>query len=556
MLLSSVSSRVNFDVWKLIALFALFILIVFLIYPMLSTIRAGFISDGHFSIANYKRIFYHRYYWTIIGNTLLIGILAVAGAELLGITLAYIVTRTNVPGKSFLRTFAMLPMVMPTLVGAQAWIMLLGYSGILTKFFRNQFGIEIPSIYGWHGILLVLVLQFYPFVFSMVSAALRSIDRSLEESAENLGASWFRKLRTITLPLVLPAITSAGLLVFMYSVENFAVPVLIGRECKLLSVEIYNKYVSELGGNPGMASALGMVLILITIGTLFLQRYIVSRKEYKMASLAPLAVRKLSLLVKTLATFIAYFIVFISLFPFIMIFYLSFVKSSGPVLFFGQYDLGNYITAFSRAFRSIENSYFLATISTIVGIVFAILVAYVLVRKKGKLSGILDFLVVLPLGIPGIVLGISLIVAFNKGPLILTGTWMILALSYFLRKTSFAVKAASSVIYQLDPSLEEASMNLGVSPMRTFSKITVPLIVAGIISGATLMWITTICELSSTIVLYYGPWATMPIQIFERMSSGEFGVAAAFASMLAISVLIPLLLVNKIFGKTLEIAGG
>lgn len=547
-------TRPRFDLWNIVTIIAFFVLVGFLIYPMWSTVEASLaVSDTSSPFANYQKVFFGTYYRTALFHTLFVGSLSVLGAALIGTVLAYIVTRTNIPGKSFIRVFATLPLVLPTLVGAQAWIMMLGYSGFITRFFRDQLGVTLPSIYGWPGMVLVFTLQFYPFVFAMVSASLLSIDRSLEEAAENLGASRSRRIATVTLPLVIPALASSSLLVFMHSVENFAVPAMMGKGYRMLTIEIYRKFASELGGNLGMASTLGMALVLIAMGALFIQRFVVTRRVYRMRSSSPLEVRKLKPLPKTFATVLAYLIVSLSLLPFVVIFYLSLVKSNGPVMLYGQLSFENYLIAFRTALNAIRNSYFLATVSTITGVIFAMLVSYVLVRKNYKSNGLLDFLVILPLGIPGLVLGIALIQTFNTGPLVLTGTWIIIALSYFLRKTAFAVKSASSVLYQLDPSLEEASMSLGVPPLGTFRKITLPLMIAGIISGAVLMWVTTMCELSSTIVLYYGPWATMAIEIYQRMSSGEFGTAAAFSALMTASVLVPLLLLNTVFGKNIEL---
>lgn len=545
--------RVRLNTWTIVTIVALAVLVVFLVLPILSIIKESFIGDsGQLGLANYAKVFLGRYYRTAVLHTIFVSSLSVLGAAFIGIILAYIVVRTDIPGKSFIRIFATLPLVLPTLVGAQAWIMMFGYSGFVTKFLRG-IGINIPSIYGWPGMVLVFVLQFYPFVFSMVSASLLSIDSSIEEASENLGASPIRKFRTVTLPLLIPALLSSSLLVFMQSAENFAVPALMGKGYRMLTIEVYRNFASELGSNRGMASTLGMVLVLITMGALFLQKFIIARREYRMSGLSPLEVRKLKRLPKVLTTAIAYFIVFLSLLPFIVIFYLSFVKSNGPVMFYGHLVFSNYLVAFHTAMGAIRNSYFLATVSTTVGVTFAVLVSYILVRKKYKSNALLDFLTTLPLGIPGLVLGIALISSFNSGVLVLTGTWMIIALSYFLRKTAFAVKSASSVLYQLDPSLEEASISLGARPMRTFARITLPLILAGVVSGAVLMWITTMCELSSTVVLYYGPWSTMAIEIYQRMSSGEFGTAAAFSALMTASVLIPLLIINKIFGKSIEL---
>jgi iron(III) transport system permease protein len=202
--------------------------------------------------------------------------------------------------------------------------------------------------------------------------------------------------------------------------------------------------------------------------------------------------------------------------------------------------------------RPIFNSFFLATVTTLIGMVFGLAVSYLVVRRRGPATYLLDLLVLFPLIIAGTVLGIALAVTYNKGRIVLTGTWMILVLAYFIRKVPFSIKTTSSILQQIDASMEEASINLGVPPLRSFLKVIVPLILPGIAAGAIIMWVTTLAELSSTIVLYYGPWTTMTVQIFQYIGSGDFGPASAYGTVLIISVLIPLFILNKILGKDLS----
>jgi iron(III) transport system permease protein len=156
---------------------------------------------------------------------------------------------------------------------------------------------------------------------------------------------------------------------------------------------------------------------------------------------------------------------------------------------------------------------------------------------------------ILPLIIAGTVLGIALAATYNKGRIVLTGTWMILVLAYFIRKVPFSIKTTSSILHQIDASVEEASINLGVPPVRSFLKVVVPAMLPGIAAGAIIMWVTTLAELSSTIILYYGPWSTMTIQIFQYVGSGDFGPASAYGTILILSVLIPLFFLHRFLGK-------
>jgi iron(III) transport system permease protein len=542
----------HFQAWNII-LVAIFVILFFaVLYPILYIFKASFVNPetGAFSLKSYTTFLHYPYYLRCLRNSLFVSTLSTLLALAIGIPFAFFLSRYKIPGKNLIRTLGTLPLILPTFIGAEAWLILLGRNGLFAKIFHGL-GIEIPSIYGWKGIVLVFTLQFFPFVFLMVSAALNAIDRSLEEAATNLGAGRLRVFFTVTLPVVTPAILSGALVVFYLCIENFGVPVLIGEDFRVLSVQAYNEFISELGGNPSMAGALSMILLAITLGLTIFQKYWVERKNYTMTSLNPLEVKKL----RPLPTFLIWLfcagVVFVALFPFAVVMVSSITKTQGPVMYFGQFSLENFIRAFTIAPRPIFNSFFLATVATLIGIVFGIVVSYLLVRKRGAVSYLLDLLVMLPLAIAGTVQGIALAATYNKGFIVLTGTWMILVLAYFIRKAPYSIKTTSSLLQQIDPSIEEASINLGVPPVRSFIRVVLPIMMPGIIAGAIIMWVTTLAELSTTIVLYYGPWATMTVEIFQRIGSGDFGPASAYATILIISVVIPLFILNRVSGRDL-----
>jgi iron(III) transport system permease protein len=544
--------RNSFQAWNIILVAIFAILFFAVLYPILYIFKASFVNPetGGFSLKSYIAFLHYPYYLRCLRNTLHVSALATVLALVIGIPFAFFLSRYEIPGKNIIRTLGTLPLILPTFIGAEAWLMLLGRNGLFSKIFHGL-GIEIPSIYGWKGIVLVFTLQFFPFVFLMVSAALNAIDRSLEEAATNLGAGKLRVFFTVTLPVVTPAILSGAIIVFYLCVENFGVPILIGENFKVLSTQAYNEFISELGGNPSMAGALSMILLAITLGLTIFQKYWVERKNYTMTSLNPLEVKKLRPLPTLLIWLFCAGVVFIALFPFAVIMVSSITKTQGPVMYFGQFSLENFVRAFAVAPRPILNSFFLATVSTLIGIVFGIVVSYLLVRRRGAVSYLLDILVMLPLAIAGTVQGIALAATYNKGIIVLTGTWMILVLAYFIRKAPYSIKTTSSLLQQIDPSVEEASINLGVPPVRSFIRVVLPIMMPGIIAGAIIMWVTTLAELSTTIVLYYGPWATMTVEIFQRIGSGDFGPASAYATILIISVLIPLFILSRVSGKDL-----
>lgn len=542
----------RFRTWNIVLLLVFALLAFAVVYPILFIFKASFVEPetGALSLKSYGAFFHYPFYLRCLKNSLFVSTLATLFSLLLGIPFAFFLSRYRIPGKSILKTLGTLPLILPTFIGAEAWLLLLGRNGLFAKIFE-PIGLEAPSIYGWKGIVLVFTLQFFPFVFLMVSAAINAIDRSLEEAATNLGAGRLRVFFTVTLPLITPAILSGALVVFYLCIENFGVPTLIGEDFRVLSVQAYNEFISEMGGNPSMAGTLSMVLLAITLSLTVFQKYWIGRRSYAMISLNPQGVKALGPLATLLVWFFCAGLVFVALFPFAVVMISSVTRTSGPVMYFGQFSLENFTRAFTMAPRPIVNSFFLATTATLIGIAFGMVVSYLLVRRRGAASYLLDVLVMLPLAIAGTVQGIALAAAYNKGPVVLTGTWMILVLAYFIRKVPYSIKTTASLLEQIEPSIEEASINLGVPPFRSFIKVVVPVMMPGIIAGAIIMWVTTLAELSSTIVLYYGPWATMTVEVFQRIGSGDFGPASAYATILIISVLVPLFILNRVSGRDL-----
>lgn len=539
-----------FSVWNVVFFLAIAVLVLLVVYPMYSIFQASLISadTGGFTWDNYLSVFTTRFYRRCLWNSIFLSGLATVFSVIIGVPFAFLTTRFKLPHASLLKTLGTLPLILPTFIGAEAWLLLLGRNGILTQLFHS-IGLNTPSIYGWQGVVLVYTLQFFPFVFLMVSAAINSVDRSLEESARNLGASPWRVFLTVTLPVVTPAIASGALIVFCMSIENFGVPTIIGNDYKVLAEQAYSEFVSEMGGNPSMAGALSTVLVMVTLLLTVLQKVWVERKNYAMSALRPPEILPLSPWKTRLAWLFCAGVVFVSLAPFMVVLVAAVTKTSGPVMYYGQFSLDNLALALQAAPRPILNSFFLATTATVIGMFFGMAVSYIVVRRRGVAGYTLDLVMMLPLVIAGSVLGIALAATYNKGPVVLTGTWVILVLAYFVRKTPFSVKTTFALLHQIDAAVEEASINLGVPPLLSFMKVVVPVMLPGIISGAIIMWVTTLAELSSTIVLYYGPWSTMTVQVFQYIGSGDFGPASAYGAILILSVIVPLFLLNKFLGR-------
>jgi len=532
--------------WKLTGILIIIVFVFFLIIPIANVMKGSFQTEegGSFTLQNYRDFVSYRSYWRSLFNSVVIGLASAITTILVGVPLAFIASRWNIAGKSLIITLSTLPLMLPSFISAFVWVILLGRQGIFTHFLQSV-GIPFESIYGYFGLILVFTCQLYPYVFLMTFSAFSTMDESIEEAAKILGSSPLRAFITVSFPLITPSILSGALLVFMTSVENFGVPMIIGEQMPFLAVQAYVEFTSEIGQHPGMAHTMSIILILVTITSLVVQRHYLAKRNFIQSARGRPLVKELSAFKRLIASSYCYFIVLFALIPFFVALVMSFMEMQGPVMY-PKFSLESYIYAFGRSARPIFNSYFLATIATLVSVLIGVPAGYILTRhQKTAYSGALDIVIMLPFVVAGTVLGIALTIAFNKGILILTGTWMILALSYTIRKMPFVARSSSSILYQLDPELEEASISLGVSPMKTFYKVTIRLMLGGILAGAILSWVTIISELSSTIVLYPPGWSTMIIEMFQGVISDDMGTASAFASILILSTIIPLLFVTR-----------
>ena len=237
-----------------------------------------------------------------------------------------------------------------------------------------------------------------------------------------------------------------------------------------------------------------------------------------------------------------------ALVPFLAVVLISFLQFRGPVIQYGL-SLDNFAQLFQRSYRPLTNTLLLATLAAAGATLIGVPIGYVIVRHRSRLSAVLDVVATSPFAVAGTVLGIGLVLAFSSGFLILTGTWLIMVIAYMVRKLPFSVRSSSAILLQIDRSLEEASINLGVPPFMTFMRITVPLMIGGIVGGLVLTFVTIASELSSTVVLYSGPWTTMTIQMFQALEGTSPGVAAAAATVLILFTILPVALVYRLLRR-------
>ena len=539
--------RHEFGFWSIVVIVLLVLAAIFIVYPFAKLFYQSFFpKGGAFSLSNYAKFFSKKYYMVGLRNSMLICVCTTILGTLIGIPMAYISTRFNIWGKRIINMAVVLSMLSPPFIGAYSWILLLGRAGFITKLLE-KIGIEIGSIYGFQGILLVFTLKLFPYVYMYVSTALKNFDSSLEEASESLGVHGFKRIWHVTLPVIMPTILSAALIVFMTSLADFGTPMLIGEGFKTLPVMIYERYLSEVSSNASFASTLSVVIVCCSLLVLAIQKIIIARKNYTMSAMRPPEVVKLSTGKRILATFAVGFVALLAVLPQITVVVTSFLKTNGP-LFVKGFSLDSYRAILGKLSTNIRNTFTFSVIAIIIMMILGLLLAYIIVRRKGKIANLLDTLVMFPYVIPGSVLGISLILAFNQKPFILTGTVLILVVSYTIRKLPFTLRSSIATLYQIDPAIEEASISLGVPPMKTFAKTTAILMLPGMLSGAVLSFIATINELSSTIILYSGKTGTISVAIYTEIFKDGYGTAAALATILTVSTIIALIIFDKVSG--------
>ena len=538
--------KVKPDFWFFTKFFVITSMCLFIVYPFYTILTKSVFSNKveGLTLYNFVRFFTKPYYYTTLIRSLVVCGITVLTTTLIGVPIAYVMTRYNVVGKQLLHILIIMSLMSPPFIGAYSWIILMGRNGLIAKLFK-LFGMVAPTIYGREGIIFVFTLHLFPYIYLYTSGAMNSIDSSLEEAAENLGMNKLKRIWTITLPVILPSILAGCVMVFMTALADFGTPMLLGEGYVVLPVLVYNEYMSESAVNPYMASALSVIIVSCSLLVLAFQKLVIDKRNYQMSSLRPPKEEVLSGGKRFLVSLPIWIVVFLAFLPQIVVVCQSFVERSFSGMVKGI-NLANYEAILSRLGRNIRNTYVFSLVAIVFIVILGILVSYILVRKKGKVANLIDTLIMFPYVIPGSVLGIGLIVAFNRKPVVLVGTAAIMIISYVIRKLPYTVRSGSAFLYQMDPFIEEASINLGVSPMKTFFTVTARMMLPGVMSGAVLSWITCINELSSSIMLYSGKTSTIAVAIYQEVVRMSDGTAAALATILTVTTIISLLIVFRL----------
>ena len=540
------TKRRKFEIWSVISLFLLAAFLLFFVYPICTLLRQAFVSEGgSFTLANFAKFFSKKYYYGTILNSFKVSICVTLVSLIIGIVFSYFYSFFRLKGAKFLLVASILCCMSAPFIGAYAWILLLGPSGAITNVLKSL-GINVGSIYGFWGILLVQATKLYPLVLIYMNGMFRNLDNSLMEASANLGCKGIKRFFKVVLRLSMPTVLAAALLVFMRAFADFGTPLMIGEGYRTFTVEIYNQFLSETGSNYNFASAISVIAVLLTAAIFLLQKLATKKFSFTMNALHPVEKKEARGLGGVLMHVFCYGIVAISALPQLYIIYVSFRNSKNGVFQTG-YSLANYREAIDKLlFRATGNTVIVGVVALAGIILLAIMISYLTVRRPNVLNHTIDTVSMLPYIMPGSVIAIALLSTFSRRPLVLTGTLAIMIIAVIIRRLPYTTRSATATLIQIPLSIEEASISLGASKMKTFFKITVPMMSSGIVSGAILSWVSIVTEVSSAVILYNNRSITLTVGTYSAISRGNFGAAAAFATVTTVLTALSLVVYMKV----------
>jgi len=542
-------------------------LLIFMIYPTFLVVMDAFIVDGAPSLEHFYTFWSNSWYQTGLINGILLSLSTVITTTLVGVPLAYIIVRYDFPAKNLFSTLSLIPMVVPPFAGALGLRWVLGHSGMVNLLLKSLGLIHesipflfyrIPvNIFGLNcdihlGMILIQTLHLYPIIYLNSVASLSNIDPSLEEQAENLGASGFRLLRTVIFPLMMPGYIAGVILVFIWVLTDLGTPLIIGYQ-NVIAYQLYSVALSSYYQSP-MAYVMGVIMTATSIILVAMYRRYIGLREYaKVQSGTSGASRIQKIKGAKLAICYIFLIslILVALSPHIGVFLAAFTREWSLTILPASYTLENFIDVISTGYAYISNSFLYSTSVFIADIILGMVIGYILVRQKLFGKEILDYLSMLPLAIPGLVIGLgywrawmgTFLDPFYMAPFVLT-------LSLVLRRLPFSVRATYAGMLQIPKDYEEASMNLGASRLQTFIHITLPLLFLSALAGGILSFTYAMLEVSSTLILIArSNFGTMTWAMFQYANEPHYGwnIASAMGAILIVLVVVSLAIVNKVF---------
>ncbi|MEA4883265.1 MAG: iron ABC transporter permease [Clostridia bacterium] len=526
--------------------------IVVIIYPISMVVMKSFASKGGLTMASYARVFGEAANRRALWNSVWVSVASTIVCVAAGTLLAMIVVRTDIPGKSWLRTLLTLPYGIPPFIGAIAWAQLFGPVGYVSKLFTQlSGGTAAPwNIYSAAGVIIVLAVYQFPVVFITVSGALGRIDTSLEEAARMSGAGPLRTLLDVTLPLATPAVIAGGLLAFVGCISNFGIPALLGFRARffVLTTRIYSAL--SIPDMP-LAAAMSIVLAVVSGAALLLQRRF-EKSQHRYTVIAGKSVRPQTLNLGGWRTpvFIAVAAVafFAGVVPLTSMIVTSFLKYWGAPLTLQSMTLNHYryISQLSMATRAFKNSLLLASGAATITMAVGTLVSYLSLRARMPSARLLDFIGTIPYAVPCTMVAIAMILAWSRPPVVLYGTIWVMLAAYLVRYMPFSIRTTNATLQQVHISLEEAARISGAGWMESMRDVVLPLIKPGLVAGWALVFMPAFRELTMSVLLWSQGSETIGVVIYNMQDAGYTQIAAALSTVVLLVILAGNTIVRKL----------
>jgi iron(III) transport system permease protein len=531
--------------WILLALFVLF--------PLVHLLMRTFTEGGSFTLGNLFAILGDPSHRQSFWNSLLLATLVGLAGTALGFFFAFTAVRANLPRAwgVVLDAACLLPLISPPFTTAIAMMISFGPRGIITY---HLLGVKGASVYGLASTMFSETLTFFPIAYLTLKPILTAIDPNVEDMAFSLGSSRWRVFRTVTLPLTVPGLANAFLLLFAASLADFATPlILAGNQFPVLPTQAYLQITGLFDLKGG--AVLSFVLLVPAMAVYLLQRFWVGRKSYvtitgkvgaqtTVKSVAPWARYPLLALCLGMAVVILYF--------YALLFYASVVVALGAN---HAFTLAHYHVIFTEGLKAIKDTLIIAGAGMPLGGLFGILVGYLVVKKQFPGRHAMEVVSMINYSLPGTIVGIAYLMAFNDPPIELTGTALIIVACYVFRYSPTGIRATVATLSQIDPSIEEASQGLGASSGTTFRRITLPLILPAFFAGLGVVFIRSMTAISATIFLVSIHWTLITVKILDNINELSLGPAAAF-SVLVVAIVFVVIGCISLALRRFRAAGG
>jgi iron(III) transport system permease protein len=523
------------------------LLLVFILYPLARVLTVSLFPEGAFTVKLYQEFLASWFIRQAFLNSVVMGILTAIGGMAVGFLFAFTLTRTDIPGKGFLTLAAILPVISPPFVSALSIILLFGNNGLIT---RQLLGLQDFAIYGLRGLLLSQVFTFFPVAYLTLRGILESLGGTLEDAAMNLGATRWKAFRRVTLPLCLPGLASAFLVLFIESIADFGNPLILGGSgFPVLSVQVYLQ-VTGMYDLPGGA-ALAVILLVPSVTTFLVQRYWVARKRYVTVTGKPTRA-----VIRAVSPGMQWtlFAGCVAVALFVLLFYATIVVGAFSRAWGADHSLTlrNFGYVFGVGAQAIKDTLIIAVTSSPLAGLLGMAIAFLVSRRRFPGRQAMEFISILNFAVPGTVIGIGYILAFNQRPLLLTGTALILITNFLFRYIPVGIQSGMAGLRQIDPSIEEAATNLGASSQVTFRRITLPLLVPAFFSGLVFSFVRAMTAISAAVFLVSADWNLMTVQILSQTEAGRLGAAAAFSVLLILIILLAIGVIRLILGQLFE----